>query len=286
MNNNYPFISEYIAHSASDDLKNRVARTVKWERRKSACLKSCGGIVAAMLVASTTIFNLSPSLAQAASDVPVLGSYVKIITLNRFVSEDNNFSARVDTPKIEGLNNKELEAKLNSEFKEYADSIIAEYNSDVADMKKEFGDDTDAHMGFESGYIVNTNNDNYLSIDIYYVNLVGSSSTTHTHYTVDKKHGKLLTLSDLFAPNADYVGAISQYIKGEMARLNREEDGLFWIEGDEMSDSFISIAKDQNFYINSNGDLVICFNKYEVAAGAQGCPEFIIPDTVITKLKV
>lgn len=285
MNNNYPFVSEYEACSASDDLKNRVVRTMKWQRRKSACLKSCGGIVAAMLVASTAVFNLSPSLAQAASDVPVLGSFVKIVTLNRFVSEENNFSARVETPKIEGLNNKELEAKLNSEFKEYADSIIAGYNHEVAEMKKEFGEDTDAHMGIESGYEVKTNNDDYLSLDIYLVNVVGSSSTTHSYYTVDKKQGNLLSLSDLFAPNADYVGAISQYIKGEMQRLNREEDGLFWIEGDEMSDPFKTIAKDQKFYINNNGDLVICFDKYEVAAGAQGCPEFVIPDTVITKLK-
>jgi hypothetical protein len=44
---------------------------------------------------------------------------------------------------------------------------------------------------------------------------------------------------------------------------------------------FDSIAKDQSFYINNEGKLVISFDKYEVAPGYMGVVEFIIPSNVI-----
>ena len=65
---------------------------------------------------------------------------------------------------------------------------------------------------------------------------------------------------------------------------NAEEDGMFWVEDDEFTEGFKSIKQDQNFYINSDGNLVICFDKYEVAAGAQGSPEFVIPHKVIKNI--
>lgn len=47
-------------------------------------------------------------------------------------------------------------------------------------------------------------------------------------------------------------------------------------------ESFQSIAKDQSFYINNDGKLVISFDKYEVSPGYMGVVEFIIPTPVIT----
>ncbi|MDY3927926.1 MAG: RsiV family protein [Clostridia bacterium] len=44
------------------------------------------------------------------------------------------------------------------------------------------------------------------------------------------------------------------------------------------------MKEDQNFYINDSGNIVICFDKYEVAAGAQGCPEFEIPKSVVESI--
>ena len=51
-----------------------------------------------------------------------------------------------------------------------------------------------------------------------------------------------------------------------------------------MLDGFDKIAEDQNFYINDDGNIVICFDKYEVAAGAQGSPEFVIPEKVVADI--
>ena len=62
--------------------------------------------------------------------------------------------------------------------------------------------------------------------------------------------------------------------------MNKKESGLFFIKKGSKSE-FNKIKDNQNFYINNKGVLVICFDKYEVAAGAQGSPEFEIPSKII-----
>ena len=55
---------------------------------------------------------------------------------------------------------------------------------------------------------------------------------------------------------------------------------MFWLKSEENPEGFEKISADQKFYINSDGKIVVCFDKYEIAAGAQGSPEFVLPDEV------
>ncbi|WP_322020199.1 RsiV family protein [Clostridium butyricum] len=48
-------------------------------------------------------------------------------------------------------------------------------------------------------------------------------------------------------------------------------------------DSFDKIKENQDFYINNDGNLVICFDEYEVAPGYMGTLEFIISDKIFKK---
>ena len=49
-------------------------------------------------------------------------------------------------------------------------------------------------------------------------------------------------------------------------------------------DHTFKIKKDQPFYINDKGELVICFDEYEVAPGSAGLVEFVIPSNIVSKL--
>lgn len=244
--------------------------------------KNVAYTASALAAAFVLTFNCVPSLAYATSDIPILGDVVRIATFGRFEVQEENYEAKVDTPKLEGLLNKELEEKLNKEFKENADAVIAAFEKDVKELSEEYGDDN-FHLGVEASYVVRTDNEDILAIDCYVVNTVASSSTIHSFYTIDKKTGTLLELESLFKDGVDYVTPISEYIIGEMKRLNEEESGLFWLDEDDI-EGFEKISKDQKFFINNNGKIVICFDKYEVAAGAQGSPEFEIPDDVIKSI--
>ncbi len=268
-----------IAKEISKIDKKEKIKTEEFIMRKNVFKKvafSAVGLVASCML----VFNCVPTLAYAVSDIPVLGSAVKIITFGRFEVKDDGFEANVVTPKIEGLLDKELEEKLNKEFKENADAVISAFESDVKALKEEFGDEETIHMGIDANYTVRTDNDKILSIDSYITNTSGSSSTTHKFYNIDKKTGELLTLKGMFKDNSDYVTPISEYIVAEMKKENEKGTGYYWVD-DEVMENFEKIKNDQNFFINENGNLVICFDKYEVAAGAQGCPEFEIPNNIV-----
>lgn len=272
---------EYESINASEMFKEKIKKSIKKEKGYVRMIKKVSAITIGAAAALVITFNCIPSLTIAASDVPILGSVVRVITFGRFEAKDNGYEATVVTPKIEGLLDKELEDKLNNEFKENSQAVIAAFEKDVAELKKEFGDE-EVHMGVESNYTVRTDNDNILAIDAYILNYAGSSYTKHSFYNIDKKAGKLLELKDLFKNGADYVTPISKYIADEMDRMNREENGMFWVGTQENGiEGFENIKEDQNFFINDNGNIVICFDKYDVAAGAQGCPEFEIPKSIV-----
>ncbi len=271
--------NEYMNIKAPCGMEERMMEVMKNEKRKPFVLYKAVSIAACFVIASVSVLNIFPGIAHSMQDVPVIGDVLKVVTFRTYEVEEGGFEAKVETPKIEGLLDKELEEKLNKEFRENAEHIIAAFEADMKELKEEFGDDV--HLGVESSYFVRTDNEDVLALDVYIVNTVASSSTRHTFYNINKKTGELMSLEGLFKKDADYITPISEYIKKEMIRRNEEEDGMFWIGGENIELEFAAIKEDQNFFINDEGNIVICFDKYEVAAGGQGCPEFEIADEVV-----
>lgn len=283
MNNFDRARNEYNNIKASDQLKERVVKMIKKEKRRKI-FRTCAAAAACVIAVSAGAVNISPAFAQAMSDVPVIGSVVRVMTFGRYENSDGGYEAKVVTPQVSGLSDKELQDKLNTQFKENAKEIIAAYEKDAAELKKEFPGE-EVHMSVMSDYTVRTDNDKVLSLDVYIFTASGSSNTVHNFYNIDKQTGKLITLKSLFKDNSDYVKVLSDYIRGEMKRRNAEEEGMFWIDGESDFDGFKEIRPDQGFYINDKGNIVICFDKYEVAAGAQGCPEFEIPQDITADIR-
>ena len=270
---------EYESVKSSDELKERVKKSMK--KRPLRIYRALSGIAAALVICTVTL-NALPWAARAAMGVPIVEKIVNVLTFGRFEMNENGYEAKIVTPKIEGLENAELENKLNKEFRENADAIKKQYLKDVEDMKKEFGDET-IHMGLEMNYNVLTDTPDILALDIYIFNAAGSSSTRHSYYNINKKTNKLITLSSLYKNDKDYRKKLSEYIVSEMKRQNNEEGAMFWLPDDEFGgeDTKKALADNKKFYINDKNEVVICFDKYEIAAGAQGCPEFVIPETVL-----
>ena len=86
--------------------------------------------------------------------------------------------------------------------------------------------------------------------------------------------------------NDNYIDAISNNIKEQMKnQMKQDENKIYWLDDKEMGDeNFKSIDKNQDFYINKDGELVICFDKYEVSPGYMGLVEFTIPNDIIQPL--
>ena len=234
---------------------------------------------AAIAASFVLMVNCIPSLAYAASDVPILGDIVRVVTFGRFEVQEDNYEANITTPKIEGLLNKDLENKLNKELKDNANTIIASFESDIKKMSDMYGD-KNFHLSVTADYEVKTDDEDILAVNFYFTTIEASAVTANRFYNIDKKSGTLITLDSLFKKDADYVTPISNYILSEMKKQNDDGTGFYFLDGDE-EQRFTKIRNDQHFYINNAGNIVICFDEYEVAAGAQGCPEFKIPKEII-----
>ncbi|MBD5384221.1 MAG: DUF3298 domain-containing protein, partial [Ruminococcaceae bacterium] len=91
--------------------------------------------------------------------------------------------------------------------------------------------------------------------------------------------GEVLALADLFDENYDYIGEISAEVLRQMEYRVQYEEADYFIPGGIWSDDecFKEISPDQEFYINSDGLLVIVFEEYTVAPGKEGSPEFVMP---------
>ncbi len=263
-------------------ITKKESKVMEEKTRKSVFIRRMGLGAAGVLAALVLCINCVPGIAYASREIPVIGDIVRVVTFGRFEVDKNEIDVNVVVPQIEGLLNKELEDKLNNEFKENANSVITAIEKDIKDLEKEFGEDF--RLGVDASYIIRTDNEEILALDTYIVNTVASSSTRHSFYNISKKTGELIELKSLFKNNADYVSVISEYITTEMKKQNEKGEGAYWIGSESDFPGFEKIKENQNFFINGTDNIVICFDKYEVAPGAYGCPEFEIPKEVIKNI--
>lgn len=112
----------------------------------------------------------------------------------------------------------------------------------------------------------------FFTLDVVEMNIAGSSSTKRTIMNFDKETGMPVTLAYFFNDKANYVKVVSDAVRGEMRRANKRRKGTYWVAPKD-DGGFSSVKAEQNFYVNKDGNIVICFDKYEVAPGSAGCPE-------------
>lgn len=274
---------QYMDVPIPNELNFIVKKAIQQRKKRTINLNWLVGIGAAAILFVTGI-NTSPAFANAVSEVPLLGNLVKVVTFKEYKIEDESFKAHFEIPAVANMENKALENALNTKYIEENKKLYNDFIAEMESIKKNGG----GHAGVDSGYVVKTDNDRLLSIGRYVVNTVGSSSTTFKYDTIDKRNQVLITLPSLFKDDR-YINIISENIKAQMNKqMSQDPDKTYWVAGvpNGVNTYFETISKDQNFYINHDGKLVISFNKYEVAPGYMGIVEFVIPTDALSDVLV
>ncbi|WP_422659428.1 RsiV family protein [Paenibacillus sp. EC2-1] len=266
-----------------DELNSIVKRAIKKRKQRRTAVQSIVGTAAASILLVTGI-NTSPAFASAVADVPVIGKLVKVITISGYGEGNDSSEAHIQTPAITGLDNDPLQESLNSKYAEENKKLYESFKTEVEELEKS----GDAHMSLDSGYKVVTNNERLLTLSRYVVTTAGSSNETRTYDTIDKQENLVITLPSLFKDDS-FIQVISENIKQQMVQQMKDDPNkIYWVEPSKVDPvtPFEHIAKDQSFYINEDGKLVISFNKYDVAPGYMGVAEFIIPTEVLSEVLV
>lgn len=280
---------EYINIQIPEELDFKVRSSIKQGRKHMKRKSNMNKIrIASISVAASFVLliagvNTSPVFAQNLANLPIVGGVVKVLTFREYKVDEKTYNAEIKVPEIQGLENKELQTSLNEKYLNESKELYDQFIEDVKDLEKAGG----GHMGVDNGYIVKTDTDKILSIGRYVVNTVGSSSTTFRYDTIDKEKQIVITLPSLFIDDT-YIDIISDNIESQMKEQMKSDENIFyWVEGEENAiDPFDKISSEQSFYINPEGKLVISFDKYEVAPGYMGTPEFIIPSETISEILV
>lgn len=264
-----------------DDTVNKYLKEGKKMINKKKYIKRISTITAsaaAVTIILTIGVNSNKAFAKTMSEIPIVGSIIKVLTFNEYKIDEDTYHADIETPAIEGLENKDLESSLNEKYYDENKELYDKFMLEMKDLEVNGG----GHMGIDSGYVVKTDTENILSLGRYVVNTVGSSSTTFKYDTIDKKTEVLITLPSLFK-DENYIEIISENIKKQMVEQHEnDENKIYWVKGlEELITPFEKISKNQDFYINQEGKLIISFDKYEVAPGYMGVVEFEIPTEIL-----
>jgi len=136
----------------------------------------------------------------------------------------------------------------------------------------------DSFTGLMVSYDTIMNNARWFTLQLTITTTAASSNTRYKIYNIDRNIGKIVELEDLFPRNYDYVTVISENIKMQMREQMKTDDGItYFIRSSEEPDGFDKIKRNQNFYFNDKGNLVIVFDQGEVAPSYVGTPKFVIP---------
>lgn len=260
------------------------AKLDKKRKALSRRVRFAGGAVAAAMAIIVALPNTNESIAMAMEKIPVIGSIVSVVTFRDYDYNDGNSEAHVSIPNIEtdgaNLDNEDATNQINNDVQNYTQQLIDQFEADAKDY---YG--SEGYKGLDVSYDVITDTEDWFTLRITVLETAASGYQYYRFYHIDKKTNSVATLSTVFKDDVDYITPISENIKEQMRANTNEDKGIvYFLDDEEISDNFKEIKADQNFYYNSNNDLVIVFDEYEVAPGSMGNPEFVIPNSVISGL--
>ena len=272
--------------SSGNTEKNAKENTKRKQKRNSK--RYVAGIAVAAALAIIITPNVSANAAYAMSQIPILGNVIKMITVREYNYE--RFEAKIKEAQL--VQEEVVENDMDSAVKEQTKESLQTINEDIEEMTDrliaQFEADVELGESYGGVYMepqVVTDTDTWFTIRIVVTQVAGSGSEYEYFYHIDKTTGKIASLKDLFIDGADYMTPISEDIKKQMREQMAEDENLYYWVDDEITEwNFQSIKEDQNFYLNEDGQIVICFDEYEVAPGYMGLVQFTIDNSVVSDI--
>lgn len=270
-----------VPENVKEKMEEAVMRAKETKNRGKKMQRiRCVGSAAAVFAVLLLLPNTSRTAAAAMQQIPVLGNFFKVVTIREYQVDEERYQADVKVPEVvpenaDGISEeaaqqaKDTTDAINFDIRQATGELIEEFKSTMEEFKDGYGD-----IMVDSEVL--TDDEKWFSLDLVLYQGAGSGYERHRHYTIDKTTGRRAELSDFFGEN--YMEVISEEVKAQMrSRMAEDENATYWIDYEDVPEwNFESIAEDQDFYVNKDGKVVICFNEYEVAPGYMGCVEFVM----------
>ena len=278
-------------------VKEAVNMSADRTKKKNHAIIAIVSAAAAIVILFIAGVNTSTAFAATLSDIPVIGSIVKVVTGRSFSEKNDNVTINVDIPQIDVDSTSASDTahvtaeQVNAVIQKTVDDYMQEQQSVIDDYKKSFletGGTIDEWnrrtIDLAARYEVKYQDDRYLSLYLYMYMSAFAFTQDNYYYNYDFVTGRELTLKDILGD--DYIDIANRSIIDQITeQVNSDSNAMYWgyhpagysgTDPFEATDKFTTITDDTSFYLNSDGDPVICFPKYSIAPGYMGVREFVI----------
>ena len=238
--------------------------------RRWAATAACFAVLLAGL-------NLSPTLAKAAANVPVLGGLFRVLTFVDYDRTEDGIHYDVSVPQVEAESG--LAEQVNAVIQEKLDAHLARARQDWDDYREAFfatGGTEEEWGGREMevmiDYEIKSQTEDRVSFVVSFGEGWVSSYEERTCYNLDFTENRELTLRDFLGD--DWVSVCNAAIQRQIDE-SADADGWSYFFPPEEG-GFTTVDEDTSFYVREDGQVVVCFPEYSIAAGATGNVEFVI----------
>lgn len=301
-------VAQAIASKDKMKIKNR---RKKHHRSEGHILRNVTMAAAALFICFTIGLNTNEVFAKEMSEVPMLGTLAKVLTIRSYHGVEGDYEINLEIPEIqndiimndiimndieenietgeESEKNPAFTGDINSEIQKIVDEYMNQAKSDFEEYKEAFfatgGTEeewADRKMDIVVDYDVKYQNEFILSMELLTAKGWVSSNEERYYYNLNLLTGEYLTLQELLGE--DHIKLCNESIDRQIKERIASDDSLTYFGYGTMAEAdkemqiegFKTITADTEFYINKAGNVVIVFPKYEIAPGYMGMQEFEI----------
>ena len=267
-----------------DSVKNKIEETLAALPEKNIHIKKTKILPRIAATAACFIFviffllpNVSVAYAEAFEEIPIIGRLIKVITVRNYFYSDDYHEMDIDVPKVSGEDGDAADY-INNDVNKLTDTLVKQFYKDLDSI----GDS--GHSSIYVDYETVTNTESWFTLKMRVHEAAGSSNTYYKYYHIDKKSGKIVKLSDL-SEDEGFLETLEKEIRQQMrSQMDNDSNKIYWLDDSVIGKDYVAVTPEHNFFWNENGDLVIVFDKYEVAPGAMGTPEFTVDKALISDM--
>ena len=265
---------------------NRAVHENKVHKRESmrTWLKGATATLATTFALFVILLNTNESFAKAMEDVPIIGSIAEVFTVREYKEESEVELIDAKIPAIRNTGNTDLENRINYEISSKINEVLEEAKQRAEEYKNavlatggtmEDFIPTQINIDYEITY----QDEKLISFVITKSESFASAYQEQYFYNIDIENGKELNLKDVLGSN--YKEIVDAEVNKQIAerKAQDEENNLYFTPEEG---GFSGIENEyQDFFINEDKKVTIVFQKYEIAPGAMGIQNFVIPNEII-----
>lgn len=274
--------SAYAQICVSDEMKSNLRR-INMKKSKMSyfrVVKAAGIVAAAICLLFTGLVNGSTAFAASVENIPVIGSLAKLVNFRSYSEETEDYAISVSIPAV--IENDDKNSNRSDDINAEIIKLCEQYASDAKERALEYREIFLETGGTEEewkehdiaitvDYEIKNESSEYLSFVIYGYESWLSSEAVAYYYNLNVNTMQYVTLEELLGQN--YVDLVNEQINQQIKERQENGSQVFFTQEEG---GFETISEEQNFYINNAGNVVIVFEKYEIAPGSMGNVEFEI----------